>query len=197
MNEETQNTVNEMDVELGERVVEEIGSIHEELSYIRELLNRGHSVDKAVEEYRYLPVDLKDAFRWGFIGAWHNGRNACVHVTTDSKDKFFDDPDCAPENVAALAAVYSNPNTIKVCLYLFHNRATATSSEELLKKLNLNQEELDTAVAPLLAWRFVVWQDDKLNSRGPELNKQGIHYAITLLAMTKTAFGYKDRQVRK
>lgn len=195
MNDENYENKSEMNMELGERVVEEIGSIHKELAHIRELISRGHSLDRAIEEYRYLPPDVEDAFRWGFIGAWGNGRRACVHIHTDSKDKFFDDPDADPEHVAALAAVFSSPNTIRVCLYLFHHRKT--DREELEKELNLSSEELDEAVKPLLDWRFVVWKEGKLSHQESELNKQGVNYAVTLLAMTKTAFGYKDRQVHK
>ncbi len=195
MTDEKHDTISETSTDLGERVIGEIGSLHQELAEIRELLNRGHSVERAVEEYRYLPHDVENVFRWGFIGAWRKGRASCVHVTTTSEDDFFNDPDCSPENVAALATAFTNPNTIRVCTYLFHNGGS--TREELQSKLNLSHEELDAAVVPLLEWRFVVWKDNRLDPRDSELNRQGVNYAITLMAMAKTAFAYKDRQVRK
>ena len=186
----------EIGSEFGEQVMSEIGSLREELVTIRQLLERGHSIDRAIEEYRYLPSNQENPIRWGFIGAWGKGGSNCVvHLHTTTEDEYFNDPDTSEENVAALAAAFTNPNTIKVCRYLFRNREH--SREEIKKGCNLNDEELDVAVKPLLEWRFVAWKDGILERSGPDLNGQGVNYAVTLIGMTKTAFAYKERQEHK
>ena len=193
----------EIGSEFGEQVMSEIGSLREELVTIRQLLERGHSIDRAIEEYRSLPLNVKNPIRWGFLGAWgKGGSNAVTHVHTTTMDDFFNDPDASDENVATLAAVFANPNTIKICRYLFCDRETAEntreySQEELKKGCNLSDEELDAAVKPLLEWRFVAWKDGILERSGPDLNGQGVNYAVTLIGMTKTAFAYKERQEHK
>lgn len=195
MADEKQHTISEIKTDVDEGVMRSIGSLRNELSEIRELLHRGHSLERAVEEYRYLPLDVENAFRWGFIGAWRKGLAATVHIHTTSEDDFFDDPDCVPENVAALAAAFTNPHTIAVCTHLF--RSGENTREALRSTCGLSDTELDAAVEPLVEWHFARWTDDRLEHSEPELNGQGVNYAITLIAMVKTAFAYKDRQERK
>jgi len=182
--------------EFGEQVMSEINSLREELVTIRQLLERSHSIDRAIEEYRFLPSNIEKPIRWGFIGAWgKGGSKSVVHAHTTTEDDFFNDPDASEENVAALVAAFTNPNTIKVCRYLF--RGGERSREELKKGCSLSDEELDVAVKPLLEWRFVAWKDGRLEHKGPDLNGQGVNYAVTLIGMAKTAFAYKDRQEQK
>ena len=179
-----------------ERVMRDIGSLREELVTIRQLLERGHSLDQAIKEYCYLPSDLKNPIRFGFIGAWgKGGSNSIVHINTNTEDNYFNDPDGSDENVAALAAAFTNPNTIKVCRYLFRNREN--SREDIKKGCNLSDEELDVAVKPLLEWRFVAWKDGRLEHSTSDLGEHGVYYAVMLIGFTKSAFAYKERQEQK
>jgi hypothetical protein len=186
MSEEKITSRIEVGSEFGEKVMSEIGSLREELVTIRQLLERGHSVDRAIEEYRYLPLNLKNPIRWGFIGAWRKGgSNIDVDVLTSSEDEFFDHPYASDENVAAFAKAFTNPHTIKVSKYLFRNRER--SREEIKKGCNLNDEELDTAVTPLLELHLAKWQDGSLI-------KTSHNYEVTLIGMTKTAFDPEHRK---
>ena len=201
MADKEQHMISETQSETSDNVMGQIGSLQRDVAEIRELLYRGHGVNQAVEEYRYMPPDLEDPIRWGFIGVTggKGGSSTCVHVSTTSQDEFFDDPDCAPERVAALALAFSNPHTIAVCRHLF--RGGGPTREQIMEGCGLDDAALDEAVAPLLEWRFVIWEGEQLEYRTKpgqySLNSQGINYAITLIAITKTAFAYKDRQERK
>ena len=188
MTDKSEQAISKSESAPGDRVTEEIGSLRRDLNEIRELLHKGHGVDRAVEEFCYLPPHLEEPFRWGFIGAWGRG-NSCVHLHTCEKDEFFADPDCAPENAAALAAVFANPDTIAVCVQLF-NGGEATR-EGLRSSCHLDDAALDRAVAPLLEWRFAEWEEERLEHKSQELNGQGVNYAITLMEMAKTAYRYK------
>jgi len=202
MADEKQRTINRTDSRMGESVMGEIGSLREELAEVRELLYRGHGLERAIEEYGYLPLDLENPFRWGFIGVWGKGtrgaRNCCVHVHTSTEEEFFEDADCSPEKVAELAAVFTNPHTVAVCIHLV--RKNRRTREEIRRDCNLSDEELDAAVKPLLDWRFAAWEEERLEyqeDKGPGLNRQGVNYAITLVAMAKCAVAYKERQEHK
>jgi len=176
--------------EFGERVMSEITSLREELAVIRRLLELEHSLDKAIQEYCHLPSGLENPIRWGFIGAWgKGGSNRVVSVHTTSVDGYLDAPDASDEHVAAFAAAFANPNTIKICKYLFRNKEC--SREEIKKKCNLSDEELDAAVKPLLEWCFAAWRDGKLETSGPGINGHGINYAVTLVGMAKVAVDSK------
>ena len=143
-----------------------------------------HSLDRAIEEFCFLPTDIENPIRWGFIGAWEaDNPNCVVSVLTTSEDDFFN-PSASDENVAVFAAVFTNPNTIKVCKYLFRNKEH--SRENIKTGCNLSDEELDVAVKPLLEWFFVEWKDGKLESVG-----HGINNVITLVLMARVAFDEK------
>jgi hypothetical protein len=199
MADEKQRTINRTDSGVSEGVMGEIGSLRGELAEVRELLYRGHGLERAIEEYCYLPLDLENPFRWGFIGSWGKGaRNSCVHVHTSTEEEFFDDADCSPEKVAELAMVFTNPHTVAVCIHLF--RKKGQRREEIRRDCGLSDEELDAAVEPLLDWRFAAWEDDRLDYQrdaGPGLNGQGVNYAVTLAAMAQCAVAYKERQEHK
>lgn len=180
------------DSEFGDQVMDRIGLLSKELAAIRLLLEREHSLDKALQEYRYLPLDLENPIRWGFMGTWGEaGSNYAFSVHTNTQEKYFDEPDTSDENVAAFAAAFTNPNTIRICKYLFRNREN-TSREEVKKGCHLSDEELDTAVKPLLEWQFVEWKDERL-----EGVSSGICYAVTLVGMTKTAISDRTHRERK
>ena len=174
-----------------EQVMQDISSLREELVTIRQLLERGHSLDRAIEEYRYLPLDLKNPIRWGFIGAWGKGGSHLAYsiITVPEKD-YFDKPQACDENIAAFATAFTNPNTIKVCKYLFRNEEH--SRESIMKACQLSDEELDAAVKPLLEWHFAEWKDGSLWSVD-----QGIFYVVTLVGMTQVAFDNKVRREQK
>lgn len=199
MADEKRQMTNQIDSGVRERVMGEIGSLRGELAELRELLYRGHNLERAIEEYRYLPLDLENPFRWGFIGAWgKGGRHASIHIHTTTADEFFDDADCSPEKVAELAVVFTNPHVVAVCIHLF--RKEGQTREEILKGCNLSDEELDAAVKTLVEWRFVAWEDGRLEYQGdkcPGLNGQGVNYAVSLAAMAKCAVAYKERQEHK
>jgi hypothetical protein len=165
--------------ELGERVTQDITSLREELATIRQLLERGHSIDNALAEFRYLPSDLENPIRWGFIGVWgKGGANMAVSVYTTTEEDLFNHPNASDENVAAFAATFAHPHTIKVCKYLFRN--PDHSREGIKKGCNLSDEELDAAVKPLLEGHFAEWEEGKL--------KKYCHdFVVTLIAMTRTA----------
>lgn len=40
---------------------------------------------------------------------------------------------------------------------------------------------MDVAIKPSLERRFVSWEDGQLVHKGPDLNGQGVNYAITLV----------------
>jgi len=97
----------------------EIGSLREELASIRQLLEREHSLFKAIQEYNYLPSNSENPIRWGFMGVWGKGGSNSAHsIITTTEDAFFNDPQSSDENVAAFATAFTNPGTIKVCKYL-------------------------------------------------------------------------------
>ncbi len=166
-----------------DQVMNEIGSLREELTAIRQLLEREHSLDKAVQEYRCIP---SNQMRWGFIGVWGKGGSNCsISVHTSSQEEYFDAPDGSDENAAAFAAAFTNPDTIGICKHLF--RGGGRSREEIKKERKLSDEELDAAVEPLLEWYYAEWRDGRLETSGPGLNGQGVNYAVTLVVMTKMA----------
>jgi len=163
----------------GEQVMSEIGSLREELATIRQLLERGHSVKRAVEEYRYLPSNVENPIRWGFIGVWGKGGSNCEYdIFTTTEDKFFDHPYASDENVAAFAKAFTNPNTIKICKYLF--RSGKGSREEIKEGCNLSDEKLDAAVSPLLELHLAKWKDGSLIQTSH-------NYVVTLIGMTRSA----------
>jgi hypothetical protein len=178
--------------QLEDRVVGEIGSLRTELAEIRELLSRGHSLERAVEEYRYLPPG-PTSFRWGFVGVWRGGRNSAHSVyTTTTEEEYFDHPDACPANVAALAAALSNPHTVALCVHLF--RKGASTREELQTGCSVSEAELEAAVAPLLEWRYVRWHEGKLAGHGPGLCTQGLNFVVTLVGMARHSVAERERR---
>lgn len=176
--------------EFGEKVMGEIGSLREELAAIRQLLEREHSLDKAIQEYRCLSSSMENPIRWGFIGAWgKGGSELAISVHTSSQEEYFDSPDASDENVAAFAAAFTDPNTIRICKHIF--RGGGRSREEIKEACNISDEELDAAVKPLLEWYFARWNDGKLKTSGPGLNGQGVNYVVTLVSMAKVAVDNK------
>jgi hypothetical protein len=179
--------------EFSERVMGEIGSLREEITAIRQLMEREHSLDKAVKEYRVLSSSVEKPIRWGFIGAWGKGGSSCaisVHSTTE--DDYFDSPDAGDEGVAAFASAFADLNTIKICKHIF--REGGRSREEIKKACNLSDEELDAAVKPMIEWYFAEWKDGKLETSGPGLNGQGVNYAVTLISMAKVAVDSREHR---
>ena len=177
----------------GEGVMNEIGSLREELTAIRQLMEREHSLAKAIQEYNYLPSNLENPIRWGFMGVWGKGGSNSAHsVMTNTEDAFFNDPQSSDENVAAFAAAFTKPGTIKVCKYLFRSRQAGCSREDIKNGCNLTDEELDAAVKPLLEWYFARWVDGKLETSGAGVNGQGINYVITIIGMAKVAVDNKE-----
>lgn len=177
--------------EFSEQVMGEIGSLREELATIRQLLERGHSLNQVIEEYRYLPSNLENPIRWGFIGAWRKGGLSCGYsIITLTEDDFFDKPHASDEIVAAFAATFTNPNTIKICKYLFRNEDH--SRESIMKACQLSDEELDAAVKPLLEWHLAEWKDGSLESV-----EHGVNYVVTLVGMAQVAFDNKASREQK
>jgi hypothetical protein len=177
--------------EFGEKVMSEIGSLREELVTIRQLLERGHSIDRAIEEYRFLPSNIEKPIRWGYIGVWgKGGSNLAYSIITLPENEYFDKPQGCDENIAAFAKAFTNPNTIKVCKYLFRNGEH--SRESIMKACQLSDEELDAAVKPLLEWHFAEWKDRSLESVD-----HGIYYVVTLVGMVQVAFDNKIRREQK
>lgn len=165
--------------EFSEQVMSEIGSLREELAAIRRLLELDHSLRRVMKEYCYLPPDVENPIRWGFMGAWGKGGSSSeMDVLTTSQDEFFDHPHASDENVAAFAKAFTDPNTIKIWKYLF--RGGKATREEIMKGCNLTDEELDAAVKPLLEGHFAKWM-------GGKLKRTSHNYVVTLIAMTRTA----------
>jgi len=175
--------------QLGDRVVDEIGSLRSEIAEIRELLYRGHALERAMEEFRYVPPG-STSFRWGFMGVWGGGRHSAHSIYTTTEEEFFDHPDASPKNVAALAAALNNPHTIAVCVHLF--RRGDSTLEELQEACCVSAEDLEAAVAPLLEWRYVRWHEGKLTSHGPDLCASGLHFVVTLVGMARHSAAKRD-----
>jgi hypothetical protein len=173
--------------EFSEQVMSEIGSLREELATIRRLLERKHKLDKVIEGYRYLPSDVENPIRWGFIGAWGKGGSKLeVDVHTTTEDKFFDHPYTSDENVAAFARAFADPNAVKICKYFFRKNSSP-SREEIKEGCNLSDEELDAAVKPLLELQLAEWKDGRLR-------RTSHNYIVTLIAMTRSAFSSEHRK---
>lgn len=188
MAEERVNSRIETNSEFSQQVMSEINSLREELATIRRLLERGHSLSQAIEEYRYLPSNLEDPIRWGFIGTWGKGGSSCTYsIMTMNQDGYFEKPHSSDEVVADFAAAFTNPNTIKVCKYFFRNKER--SREEIKKGCKLSDEELDAAVKLLLEWYFAEWKDGML-----ENVEHGVNYVVTLVGMAQVAFDNKVRR---
>ena len=169
----------ETESEFGDQVMGDISSLREELATIRQLLERGHSVNQAIEEFRYLPSHLENPIRWGFLGVWGKGGKNCeLSIHTTNEEDFFNHPQASDEKVAAFAATFSHPHTIRVCKYLF--RHPPPSREELRASCKLSEEEMETALNPLLEGNFVEWQEGRLQRTNP-------NFALTLMAMAMTA----------
>ena len=170
-----------------DEVVNEISSLREELVAIRQLLERGHSIQKALDEYRFLPPDLKNPIRWGVVGVWgKGGANTAHSIYTTTEEQYFSEPNASDENVAALAAAFTNPDTIKVCKYLFRNHENA-SRDDIKEKCALSDEQFDAAINPLLENHLIQWKEDKLESFS-----FGVIFAVTLVGLTKTAIEHGD-----
>jgi hypothetical protein len=190
-----------MSEEKVEQILEEMLSLRRELSEIRQLLEQSHStsdqaigsLERAVEEYRRLPSDDEDAIRWGFIGAWGRGgtkgaQHASYSIQTTSIGLFLDST--PNEEIVAFAKVFTNPNTIELCKYLFRNRNKGKVEKEMLKReCNLSEEELAAAIRPLLEWRFVEWKEEQL-----EAISQGVNFALTLIEMAKEGIKQKTNK---
>jgi hypothetical protein len=173
----------ETDSEFSEQVMGEIGSLREELAAIRRLLERERKFDKLMQGYRYLPSDVENPIRWGFIGAWGKGGSHYeVDILTTTEDKFFDHPNASDENVAAFARAFTDPNTIRIWKYLF--RGGKAAREEIMKGCNLTDGELDAAVKPLLEGHFAEWMGEKLK-------RTSHNYVLTLISMARTAIEHR------
>jgi hypothetical protein len=175
--------------QLGDRVIDEIGSLRSEIEEIRGLMYRSHSLERAMEEFRYVPPG-PTSFRWGFMGVWGGGRHSAHSIYTSTEEEFFDHPDASPKNAAALAVALGNPHTIAVCVHLF--RRGDSTAEELREGCSLSAEELEVAVVPLLEWRYVRWHEGKLTSKGPDLCTQGVNFVITMVGMARHSSAERD-----
>lgn len=198
MSEERINESSETRYDL-EQIVKDICWLREEVMTIRQLLEESTgdraigSLERAVEEYRRLPSDDENAIRWGFIGAWGRGgakgaQHAAYSIQTISIDAFLDST--PSEEIAAFAKVFTNPNTIEICKYLFRIRNKGKVEKETLKRgCNLNEEELAAALKPLLEWRFVEWKEEQL-----ETVSQGVNFALTLIEMANVGIKQKTNK---
>lgn len=183
--------------ELDEKVTREIDSLREELITIRHLLEQSYSPDQPLtqsdqfsrvfQEYRKFPPDAKNPIRWGFIGAWgRGGAHLAMSVLSTSVDTFL--AKNSNKAVAAFAQVFSDPRVIGICKCLFRSE-DPVPREQVKQVCNLNDAELDTALEPMLEWRFVRWQDDKLQKIA-----HGVNWAITLIGMTSEARNERYKQ---
>ncbi|RKU09334.1 hypothetical protein C6502_13595 [Candidatus Poribacteria bacterium] len=183
--------------ELGEKVTKEIDSLREELITIRHLLEQSYSPDPSLpqsdqlsrvfQEYRKFPLDTEDPIRWGFMGAWgQGGAHLATSVLFTSVDNFLSKN--SNEAVAAFAQVFSDPRVIGICKCLFRSE-DPVPREQVKQVCNLNDEELDTALEPMLEWYFVRWQDDKLQKIA-----HGINWAMTLIGMSDEARNERRKQ---
>ena len=183
--------------ELSGKVTKEIGLLREELIAIRHLLEQSYSPDQLparsdqipryAQEYRKFPIDAEDPIRWGFIGAWgRGGAHLAMSVLSTSVDTFL--AKSSNEAVAAFAQAFSDPRVIGICKCLFRSE-DPVPREQVKQVCNLNDEELDTALEPMLEWHFVRWQDDKLQKIA-----HGVNWAITLTGMTSEAKNERYKQ---
>ena len=183
--------------ELGGKVTKEIDSLRDELIAIRHLLEQSYSlyqlpsrsdqIPRYAQEYRKFPIDMEDPIRWGFMGAWgRGGVHLAMSVLSTSVDIFL--AKNSNEAVAAFAQVFSDPRVIGICKCLFRSE-DPVPREQVKQVCNLNDEELDTALEPMLEWYFVRWQDDKLQKIA-----HGINWAMTLIGMSGEARNERRKQ---
>ncbi|NKB67700.1 MAG: hypothetical protein GKR89_11605 [Candidatus Latescibacteria bacterium] len=161
------------------QVMREIASLREELSQVK-AASRGNRFPNAVlDGYRELPTNVDRPIRWGFIGSWGKAGLHCdVDILTTSEEAFFGHPDATDEKVAAFARAFSNPHTVRLAKYLFHHNGSRR--EQLLRDCKLSDDELETALRPLIEGHFVQWEEDRLI-------KTSHHYILTLMSMTRTS----------
>ena len=183
--------------ELGGKVTKEIDLLREELITIRHLLEQSYSPDQSLpqsdqlsrvfQEYRKFPLDTEDPIRWGFMGAWgRGGAHLATSVVSTSVDNFLSKN--SDETVAAFARVFSDPRVIGICKFLFR-REDPVLREQVKQACDLSDEELDTALEPMLEWHFVRWQDNKLQKIA-----HGVNWAMTLIGMTSEARNERYKQ---
>jgi len=141
--------------------------------------------------YRQLPENQENGFRWGFIGAWgksgHKGTaHAAYSINTTTVDGFLDTTD--NEEVTAFVEIFTNPNTVAVCKYIFRHSEN-TTAEEIQKGCRLTAKEVTDALAPLLEWHFIEQKNQQFKADG-----QGINFCLTLISMTKEAIKHKTNK---
>ena len=192
----------EISRKFGEQVTQDIVSVREELATIRQLLARldpsppppaKDTVEQAVKEFRQIPENGEQMIRWGTIGAFGEvGADGAQHmaasILTMKQEEYFNSPDANDENVAVLAAAFTNSHTIRIFKHLFFYGNEKNTREEIKSECNLSDEELDAALEAFLDWRFAEWKDDQ----SLIYSSHGMNWVITLVGMTKAAIYHRD-----
>ena len=191
----------EISRKFGEQVTQDIVSVREELATIRQLLERldpeapqsaSDTVGQAVKAFRQIPEDDGQMIRWGTIGAFGEvGADGAQHmassILTMKQEEYFNSPDASEESVVVFAGAFINPHTIRIFKHLFFYGDEKNSREEIKRECNLSDEELDSALAAFLAWRFAEWKDEQLI-----YSSHGMNWVISLIGMTKAAIHQRD-----
>ena len=184
----------EISRKFGEQVTQDIISVREELTTIRQLLKRldpGDSIAQAINEFRKLPLGDEQMIRWGFMGCWGSAdspEHLAYSIHTMKQEEYFGTTEVGDGNVASFADAFTNPHTIQICKYLFFRQGNENATrEEIKRECNLSDEESDAALKAFLDWRFVAWKGEELLILG-----QGMNWVITLIGMTREAINQRN-----
>jgi hypothetical protein len=177
--------------EFRRQVREEIGSLREKVDLILEALNVKKELkpdpEVIMKEMHQHSPDGEDFIRCAIIaliGGEEYSRSAYTILTT-RVDNIFDNPNTTPEKVATFLSQLADPHRIDVCRRTFQGYR---SRSELKAVCNLTDDELDSALQPLLEWEFLRWEDEedepRLHDEGP-----GIRFIIPLIFLTQESCG--------
>ena len=189
-NDSTKESINTY--EFRSQVREEISSLREKVDQILKALNAKNDCDPEVimEEIHRYPNDGQDFVRCAIIGLIRGDEysRSGQAILTTRVDDIFDNPNTAPEKVAAFVSQLANPALIDVCRRMSQGYRYRS---ELKMICNLTEDELDNALEPLLEWGFLKWKQEEdepsLHEEGP-----GIRFIIPLIFLTQEARRLKE-----
>ena len=192
---ESQNNSTEKSInthEFRSQVTEEINSLREKVDQILKALKVKDDCDPEVimEEIHRYPTEGQDFVRCAIIGLIRGdeySRSGQTIITT-RVDNIFDNPNTAPEKVAAFVSQLADPARIDVCRRVCQGYQARS---ELKTICSLTDDALDNALKPLLEWGFLKWEqrEDELSlrERGP-----GIRFIIPLIFLTQETLRLKE-----
>ena len=189
-NDSTKESINTY--EFRSQVREEISSLREKVDQILKALKVKDDCDPEVimEEIHRYPTEGQDFVRCAIIGLIRGdeySRSGQTIITT-RVDNIFDNPNTAPEKVAAFVSQLADPARIDVCRRVCQGYQARS---ELKTICNLTDDKLDNALQPLLEWGFLKQEQRDgeviLLEEGP-----GIRFIIPLIFLTQETLRIKE-----